>query len=74
MTVVFTVVGAIGLASNMFVMLVVASSRQLRQQPRNWFIFSQSLADFINAIFIVTLFTKSSTMQLYVSTPFNQLK
>jgi hypothetical protein len=66
MTYTFLVVGAIGLASNIFAMIVVASSRRLRQQPRNWFIFSQSLADCLHAFFIVALAFKTPNIKLYV--------
>lgn len=66
MTYTFLVVGTIGLASNIFSMVVVASSRQLRQQPRNWFIFNQSLADCLHAFFIVAFAIKTPNTKLYV--------
>ena len=64
MTWVFLSVGILGLVSNTFVIFVIAKSRQLRQQPRNWFIFHQSVADFLSAICIATLLIKSANMKL----------
>jgi uncharacterized membrane protein SirB2 len=51
----FICVGILGVASNLVVMVIVMQARKLRQQPRNWFIFHQSLVDFVSAIFIIAL-------------------
>jgi hypothetical protein len=67
MTWVFVAVSIIGVISNMFVILVIISSPLLRSQPRNWFIFCQSFADCLSAVYIGTLPTKDSKTLLYVS-------
>ena len=61
---VFLSVGILGLLNNAFVIFIIAKSPQLRQQPRNWFIFHQSIADFLSAITITTSLTKSANMKL----------
>jgi hypothetical protein len=58
---VYVTVGVLGLVNNLFTMVTVAKSRILRPQPRNWFIFHQSLADFISAIFIVATVTRTAS-------------
>lgn len=58
---VYVSVGVLGLVNNLFTMVTVAKSRILRPQPRNWFIFHQSLADFISAIFIVATVTRTAS-------------
>jgi hypothetical protein len=67
MTWVYVAVSIVGVISNIFVILVIISSSLLRSQPRNWFIFCQSVADCLSAIYIGTLPTKNSTTPLYVS-------
>jgi hypothetical protein len=70
---IYMLVGMFGVVSNMFVICVVMSSRPLRQQPRNWLIFHQSIADVICAIFIICNTFKDAEMQLNVSLITNQL-
>ncbi len=60
-------VGAFGLLGNLVVMLVVLRVKKLRQQPRNWFIFHQSLADFVSAMFIIAMATRTVDFSLFVS-------
>ena len=61
---VFLSVGIFRFLSNAFVIFIIAKSPQLRQQPRNWFIFHQSIADFLSAITVTTSLTKSANMKL----------
>ena len=68
---VYVTIGIIGLLSNMFVIVVIATSRQLQTQPRNWFIFHQSIADLFSSLFIIISVTKSANMILNVSIVMN---
>jgi hypothetical protein len=67
MTWVYVAVSIVGVISNMFVILVILSSSLLRSQPRNWFIFCQSVADCLSAVYIGALPTRNSATPLYVS-------
>lgn len=61
---VFVSVGVIGIVSNLLVILVVASSRKLRQQPRNWLILHLSIADCCGAVFIICNLFKNASIRL----------
>ena len=63
----FVGVGITRLVTNLFVIIVIATSRQMRQQPRNWYIFNQSVADCLSAILIITSITKSASTKLEVN-------
>lgn len=60
-------IGAVGIVTNMFVIVVVGQSHQLQQQPRTWFILHQSIADLLTSIFILTSPFKNSSATLTVS-------
>jgi hypothetical protein len=62
-----TGVSVFGFISNFVVMAVVLKTKKLRQQPRNWFIFHQSLTDFISAAFFVANANKVVPNPLSVS-------
>ena len=62
MTKVFIATGILGLVTNIFVITVVAKSRHMRQQPRNWFIIHQGIADLLSAVFIIATVTKAKTV------------
>jgi hypothetical protein len=64
---VFICVGILGVASNLVVMVIVTRARKLRQQPRNWFVFHQSLADFASAIFITAFALRTPPSSYSVS-------
>ena len=61
---IYPIIGVLGMIFNLFVIIVIASSRQLKQQPRNWFIFHQSIADCLTAFFFIISTTKSATIIL----------
>lgn len=63
----FISVGALGLLNNLVVMAVVLKVKKLRRQARNWFIFHQSLADFLSAGFIIAIASKVIPKPLLVS-------
>jgi hypothetical protein len=51
----YMTVGIVGIGNNAFVMYVIARSRALKQHPRNWLIFHQSLADLCSAVFLLAV-------------------
>lgn len=61
---VFVSVGVIGIVSNLLVIVVVASSRKLRKQPRNWLLLHLSIADCFGAVFIICNLFKNASIQL----------
>ncbi len=64
---IFICVGALGLLNNLVVMVVVLKVKKLRHQPRNWFIFHQSLADFISAMFVIAIAMRTAVTSFNVS-------
>ena len=55
-----------GIINNFFVLFVIGKSRQLKQQPRNWLIFCQSVSDFLGAVSLTTVIFRSNSAQLEV--------
>jgi hypothetical protein len=64
---VFVTVGTLGIVNNLVAMAVVLRVKKLRRQPRNWFIFHQSMADFVSAIFLIAIATRSPLTSFSVS-------
>ena len=62
----YLLVGILGIVCNLFVLVVIARSNQMRQQPRNWLIFMQSFSDFFGAIFLITVTFRVNSTQLEV--------
>ena len=63
----YVLVAILGIVCNLFVIYVIARSRQLQQQPRNWLIFGQSISNFFGAIFLLTITFRINGNQFHVS-------
>lgn len=64
---IYLTVALLGLTNNLVVMSVILKVKKLRKQPRNWFIFYQSMADFISAIFLVAIVFRTAVTAFSVS-------
>jgi hypothetical protein len=69
---VYTMVGFVGMATNLFVVLVIATSSTLKKRLENSLIFNQSLLDFLSGLFLVLTLTTSRTY-IYFSGPFGEV-
>lgn len=63
---IYLVVGILGLIDNAIVMCVILRSRPLKEHPRNWLIFNQSLADFCGAIMVIAITFRPVSSDLQV--------
>ena len=63
---VYTGMGILCLINNLFVVFVILRSHNMRKDPRSWFLFHQSLADTICAIFVLAASTKNASLKLEV--------
>ena len=62
----FICTGVFGILSNLFIILVVLRSKELKRQPRNWLLFHQCTADFLTACFLIANVTKPTAIKLQV--------
>lgn len=60
-------VGISGIVGNVFVIIVVSFTPKLREQPRNWLIVNQSVADMLSCVFIICNALKNGKIILSVS-------
>ena len=70
----YVCIGVVGILSNLFILLVVLRSKELKQQPRNWLMFHQCTADLLSACFLISNATKSTTDKLWVCTCYVYIK
>jgi hypothetical protein len=71
MNYVYPVVGFLGMIENIFVLVIIATSRTLKQRLENSLIFNQSLMDGLSGLFLIFMPTTTLT-NMYYSGPWGE--
>lgn len=64
---VYTIVGFIGMTTNLFVLVIIATSQSLKKRLENGLIFNQSLLDCLSGLFLVLILTTKQQPGVYYS-------